>query len=665
MHQNERSHSYALFFLNLLVDIFLLGVICFVGYFLIGYYLKFEFLSTGYQDWIYQAFRVKSIQLHGITPWDNIWANGINYWRIYQYFPHLVASLVSSLLHVSAAKSIMETTAVLFIAMRVVLYLLLRLFKINKIVVFLALLLSYNIPQEWIAIKEYTIFFAAIYIPLYLAFYIKRHDSVSTLFILSALTGFAWNVHPVLGMLLTGLFGLTFITTPKKTVSTYFISTVLFGLSSAAFFVNYVITTYKFTSEFLLSPSFAKQIILKPYYGLSLPILIALVVSLVILITSWKYISKSVMRLIFVTLIFLAAVALALAEQLPDIVYYTQFFRGMHFVGTFVIVSFAFTLQAFLKNHTNKLFLSIAAALSAILIINAIQIASEYSGVPTNMLESPISQYFTDKKVEGSVFYENNSEASYVNPALRLSGSYNTHLLPSPLSLRFSGLLSNEGSFTGLSVTRGQLVSDYSTVLGVEYFVFSKYSHLTDLVIQPKTKDVFITEAKVDTNQSSYVVVKNTKPIHYAYIVDSSEFEKIDNVKLTNPTLNAETYAPWDVQVSRYADFLQSDNAVPVNLLFSSANGLQVELSPTPFKNPVLIIMQSFDTNWHSPNKSVLVEPTSLRYMKINLRNVSLTDLYLVNTWPSWYWPLQALSGLTALASVLSYIIYIQWKKLS
>ncbi len=218
MHQTEHSHSFSFSLLSLLADIVLLGVICFVGYFLIGYYLKFEFLSTGYQDWIYQAFRVKSIQLHGITPWDNIWANGINYWRIYQYFPHLVASFVSSILHVSAAKAIMETTAILFIAMRVVLYALLRGFKINKVIVFLSLLLSYNIPQEWIAIKEFTIFFAAIYIPIYSAFYIKRHDSVSTLYILSALTGFVWNVHPVLGMLLTGLFGLTFITTPKKNI---------------------------------------------------------------------------------------------------------------------------------------------------------------------------------------------------------------------------------------------------------------------------------------------------------------------------------------------------------------------------------------------------------------------------------------------------------------
>ncbi|MBP9820475.1 hypothetical protein KBC79_07120, partial [Candidatus Woesebacteria bacterium] len=74
---------------TLVEDLIALLTILAVGWFLIGWYWGFEFLATGYQDWIYHAFRIKSIAEHGVPSWTHTWSNGLNMWRAYQYVFHV------------------------------------------------------------------------------------------------------------------------------------------------------------------------------------------------------------------------------------------------------------------------------------------------------------------------------------------------------------------------------------------------------------------------------------------------------------------------------------------------------------------------------------------------------------------------------------------------
>ena len=110
-------------FLRWAVDIFFVTLLLVAGYTLIGFYVGPEYLSTGYQDWIYHAFRVKSLVASGLRSWDPIWSNGINHWWGYPFFAHYVVVGIMQLLALSIPKSMLFATVVVFLYLRVLMYL--------------------------------------------------------------------------------------------------------------------------------------------------------------------------------------------------------------------------------------------------------------------------------------------------------------------------------------------------------------------------------------------------------------------------------------------------------------------------------------------------------------------------------------------------------------
>ena len=322
----------------------------------------------------------------------------------------------------------------------------------------------------------------------------------------------------------------------------------------------------------------------------------------------------------------------------------------MYYVGILLIVSFAFVIDRLFVDKKSIKFLTLVAVFLGIVSVNAVQVASDFGSLPTNNVISPVT-YFHDKEIKGSVFYSNDSEASYFEPNVRMAGSYNTHLLPSPLSLRFSGLMAEEGAYTGLSEKKMELIKDYLAVEGVEYLVLPTNSRLVEIVTN--APDIFTVVDRLEGNNKSYSIIQNKQPISYAFLVESEDLSNIENVKLSTPTLNADTYTQWDQQVSTYAKLVRSAKIVPVNLEFKDTNILELSSlgSASQFSHPILLIMQNYDSNWVISNPNLKIQPTSINYMKVDLTNFNGTEVTLTNNWPVWYWPLQFL-GLGVLLSI-------------
>ncbi len=636
-------------YIVLIVEVLFLFAIVAMGYFLIGQYSKYNYLATGYQDWIYQAFRVRSILEHGIVSWDHIWANGINYWRLYQYIPHVTAAVLTIFLKISASQAILISTAFIFISLRVVLYAMLRVFNISAIVALCVTILSFNISQEWAAVKEYTIFFPAVYLLLYLSFYLTKSANKQWI-LLSAIAGYSWSLHPVLGIVMFGLHFFSLLFYKKLFSKTGLYSAGVSLIAASSFFINYLIVPVKFSNPYLTSVTFAFNAVVGDYYGLSLPIMMLLVLSIGICVLRWKTIPDQPKIILSFCIVYILAVIFATKGYLPGFIYQTQFTRGMYYVGILLIVSFAFVIDRLFVDKKSIKFLTLVAVFLGIVSVNAVQVASDFGSLPTNNVISPVT-YFHDKEIKGSVFYSNDSEASYFEPNVRMAGSYNTHLLPSPLSLRFSGLMAEEGAYTGLSEKKMELIKDYLAVEGVEYLVLPTNSRLVEIVTN--APDIFTVVDRLEGNNKSYSIIQNKQPISYAFLVESEDLSNIENVKLSTPTLNADTYTQWDQQVSTYAKLVRSAKIVPVNLEFKDTNILELSSlgSASQFSHPILLIMQNYDSNWVISNPNLKIQPTSINYMKVDLTNFNGTEVTLTNNWPVWYWPLQFL-GLGVLLSI-------------
>ncbi len=122
--------------LSIFIELFLSMSIIAIGWFLIGYYTHFEFLQTGYQDWIYQAFRVQSIERYGITSWEHVWTNGLNHWRAYQYIPSELVYVVVKVFHLSITKAMLWVSAISYIFIRIMLYGVMRILGIRRVFAF-------------------------------------------------------------------------------------------------------------------------------------------------------------------------------------------------------------------------------------------------------------------------------------------------------------------------------------------------------------------------------------------------------------------------------------------------------------------------------------------------------------------------------------------------
>ena len=628
--------------------------------FLIHTYFFKTYLNTGYQDWIYQAFRVQNIIDYGIVSWDNIWANGSNYWTMYQYFPHMLAVYASKYLSLSAPQSILVVSATAFIVLRLVLYFALRKLGVRPLISLLAVLASLTLSQQWLAIKEFTIFVAAIFVPIVILFVKNSEERVDRFSYVAsfALAGLLWTIHPVLGLVSTSLVGWSYLLNflKHRRISDAILPSLAFLASATPFLYQFISSRGEFSNPFFTTEQFANIALPYNYLGLSLPVVVFGAIAVVLSIVFNQRVSRFGVSLVAYSLLFSAAVLMAQGGYLPEGLVGTQFFRGMVYVGLVFVVGIALIFQSLVKNVFNTVVLVMVAVLSSALIASAIDVSSSSMALPSNNLESPISIAFANRAPTGTVFYENVSEASFIAPWLRQSGSYNTHLLPSPISFRFTNLITQEIAGGAISGKQAKLIDDYSRVMGVEYYLVSQGSAITTFPKRSNLVSEYKIESDIVSGDRSYQLVRRLEPSYFAYITDEATYNELNNNKLEMPSVQTKTYAPWDDAVTNYSEAIVAGKLTPVVVRFPAKNRLSIDIPSVTIDNPVLLIMQSWDKNW-SISDQLNLENTNIGYMAVKGIS-SVKQVNLVNNWPAYHWYVMSSGVLFALMFAFVSTVY-------
>lgn len=652
--RTERDPSWRFTFYHYLPDSLALFGIAAVGWLLIGYFSGFAYLYTGYEDWLYHAFRVQSIERHGFPSWDHVWSNGINFWRMYQYIQHTIIFGIVQVTGWPITNVLVASLIMIYIGLRLALYLLLRAFRVHWLIALAVTMASYTMVQEWGSMQDYSIYLAFVAVPLYVMLWIKTYNDLRWIYVLTAVTGALWTVHPVLGFSMSLLYGfLILFSKVKSRLWQMSVLAVIYGLSALPFLAPYLTTGYSFTNPIFKSSVYLTLSVLAPAGGLSLIYWSLLVGAWLLVIWKARVIDRAAQILLFFCTFYLLLIYLGQNFYLPTFLVQFQFSRGLPAIAfVFVIALGIIASRAFAPLRSRFL----AAALvgfTGISIAQAIDVASGYYvPIPVHSIDNVVARHFDGQPIpKGSIYYDNVSEASYLAPeGLRYATSYNEHLQPHPFSSRLRLLTRGSVAYTGIAETHIKNLEDYATVLGIEYYFLPRTSPLVKGLVQ-SDQSVFTSVAVYDSEYLSddVSVLRALQPVIQAYLVEQSVALKyLVGPELKQPTLHTASYQPWDRAVAEAAALMRSDLIKPVPLNFQATDRLKVDLSGTSledFSHPMLIIHQSYDQNWRVQGAPQLTPaPTLLRFMSIDLDNErDRQTVVLRNTWPRWHWPVQTM----------------------
>lgn len=650
-----------------LADLSALSLIVGIGWFVVGYFTNYEYLLSSYEDWIYHAFRVQTLANDGITSWNHEWGTGMNIWRLYQYGQHHLVLWATALTGVAIPKMLIYFGVGIYIGIRVMLYGILRAFGVTPLFALLGVTTSYTFVQEWIAMQDFSIYVAFACVPLYIYLWVKTFGDLRMIYLLTAVTGCLWSLHPIMGFSMSILLGFLVLFSPiKGDLKKLFLMACVYLLGATPFLSQYFTAGYFFTNPLFKSPIYLSYSVLPIYGGLSLVYWVLFGTSWTLLIFQSHKISPWVKVLLAYSSFYLVLIALGKNYLLPEFLVQFQFSRGVSAIAIILAFCFAVIFYQTMRSIRSSFLLSIVVVLIAINVVQAVDIGSGYYVAPPgNKIDNPVAKFFEENEIPtGSVYYDNVSEASYfTKPGVRFVTSYNEHLQPHPYSTRLNILIKNSTIFTGISESHLKSLEDYATVLGIEYyFLPGKSPFVKGLTEKESSAFSKVVEVQSETLSDSVAVLKSKIPIAYGYIGERDDIpEDLLSGKLENPTLYVATYQPWDEAISRMAAVIRSGALVPLPLSFRDTDRLMLEVNEETlnrYSEPVILINQSYDQNWRVENVAgVTITPSELRLMVLAVpKDTSIEGgLSLKNSWPKWHWPAQSVGVVTIALMVLIY----------
>jgi hypothetical protein len=643
-----------------------MAVLVLISAFLVGYYTQYQYLDTGYQDWMYHAFRVESLKEHGLISWDHIWSNGMNHWRNYQYLPHFMAVFFSQAFGTSLPNSMMWVVVVAFTVLRLETYILLRRLKIAPLYAFFTVVISFSFIQQWISIKDYSIFVVMPILPLFVYLWIKTMQYKELMPLMAICAGILWVFHPVLGYSAAGLLGCAlFFPVQKPSFKELVLYFLMYMASTSAFFVPYFFYGYSYSNPILSLPQFLQETLVKEAIGLSQIYWLAVILSWVALFFDPEFFKRWSKILLLYCMVYVGAILFGQAGYLPSIINQLQISRGIVVVGYILPFIFGMMVQTLMPKIDRRFKIGLIAVFTALVITQSINLSNTYGGTPIKEVECPVKIYFSDKSLPtGSVFAEKIGESSYAMAGkLRFPNSYNEHIEPHPLAQRFRRLIKTDLSYSSLSATQIELIDAYVKVLGVEYVFMPKYSPTVDQLIDQGEEKKFELAGDVNTTYESFAVLKNASPVHYAYLAPTDSFkESISFDEFAKPGIRVDGFQPWDQEVKNYAAFFAKEGVQSLALQFQKTDELAIQLPNEDTANKTLLITQSHDPYWQvlvdgNVVSNIELRPTSLKFMALTLpAGLNGKTITLQHSWPTWYWPVQWFSFGSVVFTIIIYI---------
>lgn len=590
------------------------------------FYLKGNRLDTGYQDWMYHAYRALSLEKYGLLSWDNVWDNGISYWRGYQLFGAALTVVVSLALHVSITKAMLLLTALCYVLLHVFVYLAARTFKSRPSVAVIVTAMVLAMTHFWVIIGFYSTMYAAVLTPLILILWKKCSARPELRVWFAVVVGLSCYVHPLLAIAAGGLWLIAVILDSRR----YYLRYALIELGIIillAFFYWYtlLLVSYGSPDPYQLSKDFLY--IVAGVFNFNLLFYLTGTVLLLTAILKPNVLSGYSQYLFWFGVIIFGIDFLTIHTNAVSIFNRFQLYRLGFFIATIFAILFGEWLEAVVKNVPRKYCIMAAIAIFAGGLTQAFIYSSVYGYTTTNDLQDPVSVYLEkNSPPTGSIFITDSTTASYNQPNLRYVTGYNDQLLPQHSNVRLAQLLGSTAPNLSVSASDIDLAADYVKVLGVEDIFLPKNSPYIKPLIEAQG---FTLKARVSGKSFDQVVLSPPWRAAYAFKIDCQNQSAF--VTPAYPLAqDSKNFRVLDGAVQQSATILRSSTSVSLPVTFPAKDAISVQLVKDGSKQ-CLVLNQSYATNWTS--KKTNIKPSSYGMMLLNTRDGSTQSIYLKHSW--------------------------------
>lgn len=631
-------------------DILALFFLALVGWFLMGHIATYSYFDTGFEDFMSHAFRVDEIQRNGVSSWSFSWANGLSYWRSYQYVPHVLTVGVKQLFNVPTVQAMLISIVLVVYISCLSSYLLLRRLGINRMAALLSLIVLFTVSAVWETTKVFSLHFSLLFLPIVLYCWINDVKKNSHSIRMPFIAGISWFIHPILGYTSTFLWIFSF--SPQLSVQNIKLFTTrlfIYLLPFSGFLIPFVTGGYSYENPLFSTSYFVSINTEGAYFGLGTIMTAGFIMAWVISIVMSRKVPRWTKILLAFVVFSLLTIMFAKAGLVPSLILKLQIGRMVPLLSLCIVFCLASSLNALMPIRSRFL-LSIPIAAMAFFIVEAASIISTSTGGLRMNKVSPIAEFFNTRDLpKGSVLFDNVSEGSFFTEGkIRFVGSYFTHLDPQPSAQRFALLTANSLSYSGVSKRQTDILSDYARVYGVEYMFLPRFSPLVSNLVASDSGKARFTLTETDTETGKLAVLHSTYAPAYAYAVPDRTLLRFDT--LDKPGLNVMTWKPWDDTVTALARLIDEGTLRPLPLSFDAGDTFHIDTRSLTATDAGVLVTLSHDELWSIADSNLRIEPTSLRHMFIPTTTPVGETLTIQHNWPDWHWPLQI--GAMSLAGV-------------
>jgi len=595
-----------------------------------------EYLVTGYQDWIYHAYRIKSLQAYGFTTWTHDWAGGLPLWQSYQFVPHIITAVVADVLRFSVTRAMLVVTGILFVALRIELYGVCRKMGFSPEGSLLPSLLSLAIVHYYSPLSDFSYLWGITLFPLVLLLCHHCLDGRGT-YLLALFIGLLVYVHPILAI--TSILALLIRTMLRERLipGQLLMQGAIISLASSLYWVPLIFGDKpSYIESWQISVPFMRSLFPRFLLGLSISLLV------VTTLTLWK--QKEIMRRCEKHFIFLLALALVLAIAIamtyigivPPLFLRAQATRWVVLLGIVLAMLSAFLVDSYRPWKLFKLALPLACGG---IVLEAIWIASLAMPGVSNTWNDYIAAWM--EKNPGIVRYEDRiwtDEVAYASyfafGKFRATDSYTAQGEYSILSAPLNWMIRSRESYTPVASGKFEPLAAYLKPFGVSYLFLPRSLPLVEM-LSPDA--AFANDLTLVDEQPDFLVYRVPWEPVEAFTTPVSNRDQMLFPDIRYDT--DEQHKLRDHLVNQFNEIMYAVESQPVHLTYPSQTEIEVQIEGvTP--GSYLVIVEGYDGSWRATvnGEPVKVERNGPNYIGLDISAFSGDlEIRLVHTM-HWTW---------------------------
>ena len=637
-------------------DIFYLASLLAFSLYLGHRFFTAEYLLTGYGDWMYQAYRVKSLLHDGFLTWNHDWSAGFPFWQSYQFIPHLVTLAVVYITGWSITKTMVWLTGVLFVTIRILAYFTGRRAKVSPEGAFASSLLTFCVVGYWPALRDYSLLWGLTIFPVVISLCDEARRDKRWLYLYSLLVGLSIYIHPILAVIAgLGLAVYLFVTAEPLSLRIIVLILIL-SLASAFYWVPLVLGDKPAFSDPWITSTAAMRSMFPRFLG-GLGVCAWLVIATVLWLQLWSQETlggsqnHGVFHLIsFLMAILAAIIFLSYIGMVPRVVNWVQATRWMGFFGILVSLVGGFLVDHLRRTHRFGLLFS---ALIVVLLVEGHWITMHEIPGLVNQIEDAqidwINDHLTETGYKNRILTDELTSLSYhAFGMVRTTNNYfgqGTYDLLYPTLI---WLIQSREPYSPLGMGDFHLVANYLRATGTSYLILPNHWQMTQALLPGGVFEGMLHLYDQTDGLTIFKVPWHPVQAFYTSRAVASKLSFPDIAYATD-----EQHEKRDELVRRFVSAIYSTDSVPIEVDYPSQEELSIDIGGLRSDN-YLIIFEHYDGSWRATvdGEPVKVERNGPNYIGLDISAFSGDlEIRLVHTM-HWTWKVGiALTVLSVLVS--------------